>query len=90
MFVSFVLPVGIEPTLQAPQACVLSVERREQYYLLLANSLKRELKSKTTTAYLKILKTPVGGAPETLRGALRATVLRASTPLPQRHRQVRG
>ena len=26
-----VLPVGIEPTLQAPQACVLSIERREQY-----------------------------------------------------------
>ena len=24
-----VLPVGIEPTLQAPQACVLSIERRE-------------------------------------------------------------
>lgn len=25
-----VLPVGIEPTLQAPQACVLSIERRER------------------------------------------------------------
>lgn len=25
----FVLSVGIEPTLQAPQACVLSIERRE-------------------------------------------------------------
>ncbi len=25
-----VLPVGIEPTLQAPQACVLSIERRKQ------------------------------------------------------------
>lgn len=24
------LPAGIEPTLQAPQACVLSIERRER------------------------------------------------------------
>ena len=31
IFSFLVLPVGIEPTSQAPQACVLSIERREPY-----------------------------------------------------------
>ena len=37
----FVLPVGIEPTSQAPQACVLSIERRERSEI--KNSVYREL-----------------------------------------------
>ncbi len=37
-----VLPVGIEPTLQAPQACVLSIERREPYYALLYSRASKD------------------------------------------------
>ena len=36
-----VLPVGIEPTLQAPQACVLSIELREEISHLLIECRRR-------------------------------------------------
>ncbi len=41
LVLGMVLSAGIEPTLQAPQACVLSVERREQTFLRCTSELRR-------------------------------------------------
>lgn len=75
-----VLPAGIEPTLQAPQACVLSVERREQISLL-------SDKKKHT---VKILKVPVGGARLILQGVLLAAAPQGNIRYPQQHLQAPG
>ena len=74
---SYVLSAGIEPTLPAPQASVLSVERRER---CARNPSTKEI-------YLKILKTPVLYARAALRGVLQVVVLRADTQYLQWRRQ---
>ena len=79
-------PAGIEPTLQAPQACVLSVERRGlkmsglfalsktysncYWSYLLTDSHS----SPHVTEYLKILKIPADDGRVILQGVLRVTV----------------
>src|SRR3989344_7687845 len=51
---NFVLPVGIEPTSQLPQSCVLSIERREHIVFIqptgkVSFSQKIRLNSETTS-----------------------------------------
>ncbi len=79
-YFSYVLSTGIEPILQAPQACVLSVERREQSAVFLQHS-------KHTAKTLKI---PVLAVPETPQDALRGGVLQGCIQCLQRRRRVQG
>ncbi len=76
-YFSCVLPTGIEPILQAPQACVLSVERRERFAVFLQHS-------KHTAKTLKI---PVRAVPETPQGALRGGVLQGCIQCLRRRRR---
>ncbi len=74
MFSYVVPPAGIEPTLQAPQACVLSVERRGQ---------KMPAAFFVYSQYLKIPKTPAGDGRVIPQDVLRAGVRRECRLFPR-------